>query len=348
MAERDPAAARLSRFKHITPKALRLSATDLVKRELLPGGGPLPLVIQPGADGIDLIEWAAAQRALIESELLEHGALLFRNFEINPAADFERFAAALCPNLFTDNGEHPRQNVSGKVYTPIFYPPEKKVLWHNENSFNHHWPVKIWFCCVRPAARGGETPLADSRKLYDLLAPDIRRRFSEKQIMYVRNYGTGPGLDWQTVFKTTDRAEVERQCRAARMDFQWTEGDGLRTRAVRPAVVKHPKTGQMVWFNQAQHWHIACLDAATRKALTSVFREAELPRNCYYGDGTVIEDSVMEEILACYQQLEVSFSWQARDILMLDNLLTAHARNPFAGERQLLVAMGEMLSYTAV
>ncbi|PYS87924.1 MAG: taurine catabolism dioxygenase TauD [Acidobacteria bacterium] len=348
MAERNLAAARLDRFKNITPKAVRLSEAHLIKRESLPGGGRLPLVIQPGAADVDLIEWATAHRAEIESELLDHGALLFRNFKLKPAADFERFAAALCPALFTDNGEHPRQNVSGKVYTPIFYPPDKKVLWHNENSFNHDWPVKIWFCCVQPAARGGETPLADSRKLYDQLAPSIRQRFSDKQVMYVRNYGRGPGLDWRTVFKTEDRAEVERQCRAARMAFEWTDGDGLRTRAVRPAVVKHPKTGQLVWFNQAQHWHIACLDAATRKALTSVFREADLPRTCYYGDGTVIEDSVMEEILALYQQLEVSFAWQERDILMLDNLLTAHARNPFAGARQLLVAMGGMLSYTAV
>jgi hypothetical protein len=30
---------------------------------------------------------------------------------------------------------------------------------------------------------------------------------------------------------------------------------------------------------------------------------------------------------------------------MLDNLLTAHGRNPFSGERKILVAMGEMTSY---
>jgi len=348
MSERIPAAAGFNRFRNITPKALTLSGESLVRRETLPGAGSLPLVLRPAAGGVDLVEWAASNGAFVERLLLEHGALLFRGFGLDPVEDFERFAAALCPTLFTDNGEHPRQSLGGKVYTPIFYPPEKKVLWHNENSFNYRWPRKIWFCCVTPAAAGGETPLADSRGFYDLLAPRIRDRFAEKQVMYVRNYGKGPGLDWRTVFKTEDRSEVERQCRESLMDFEWTAGDGLRTRAVRPAVVRHPQTGRTVWFNQAQHWHTSCLDAATRKALSSVFREQDLPRHCYYGDGTPIEDSDMAEILSLYQQLEVSFPWQARDILMVDNLSVAHARNPFNGERKLLVAMGELLSYGEV
>lgn len=348
MSETTPAPAGPGRFMKVTPKAVTLSGESLVRRETLPGGGTLPLVLRPGAEGVDLVEWAASNRDFVEARLLEHGALLFRGFGLDPAADFERFAATLCTSLFADNGEHPRQSLGGKVYTPIFYPADKKVLWHNENSFNYRWPRKLWFCCVRPAEGGGETPLADSRLLYELLAPRVRDPFVERQVMYVRNYGKGPGLDWQTVFKTDDRAEVERQCRESQMEFEWTGDDGLRTRAVRPAVVSHPQTGRAVWFNQAQHWHPSCLDPATRRALASVFREDELPRNCYYGDGRPIPDSDMEEILALYRRLEVSFPWQARDILMLDNLSTAHARNPFAGERKLLVAMGDLLSYGEV
>jgi alpha-ketoglutarate-dependent taurine dioxygenase len=322
-----------------------LPEVSLVKTGALPGGGRLPLVIEPDADDVDLVEWSTNNKDLVETKLLAHGALLFRNFKLSLIPDFERFAMSLCPVLFNDNGEHPRQNVSGNVYTPVFYPSEKKILWHNENSFNHQWPLKIWFACVQPAAEGGETPIVDSRKVYELLDPEIRETFAAKQIMYVRNYGKGPGLEWQTVFNTTDKAEVERRCRTSRMDFEWTTNDGLRTSAVRPAVIAHPQTGEMSWFNQAQHWHLSCLDQATRKSLTSVFAERDLPRNCYYGDGSPIEDAVMNEILALYQRLEVSFSWRRNDIMLLDNVLTAHARNSFAGKRKLLVAMGEMLTY---
>jgi alpha-ketoglutarate-dependent taurine dioxygenase len=129
------------------------------------------------------------------------------------------------------------------------------------------------------------------------------------------------------------------------MEFEWKNGNRLRTRSVRPAVVNHPETGESSWFNQAQHWHIACLDDEVRASLLSSFEPEDLPRHCYYGDGSPIDDSVMKRILEVYSELEVSFPWRSRDVLMLDNLLTAHGRNPFSGERKILVAMGEMTSY---
>jgi len=219
------------------------------------------------------------------------------------------------------------------------------LLWHNENSFNHRWPGKIFFCCVEPAQQGGETPIVDGRKVFEAIDRKIKERFIEKGVMYVRNYSRELGLDWQTVFQTTHKREVEERCKQNRMQLEWREGDRLQTKCVRPAVVKHPKTGELAWFNQAQHWHVSCLDPATRQSIFALFEEKDYPRNCYYGDGTQIEDEVMRAILRVYAGLEVTFSWRRGDILMLDNLLTAHGRNAFKGERKLLVAMGDMLSY---
>jgi alpha-ketoglutarate-dependent taurine dioxygenase len=108
-------------------------------------------------------------------------------------------------------------------------------------------------------------------------------------------------------------------------------------------VTTHPKTGEKVWFNQLQHWHPSCLDQATRQSMLSLFREQELPRNCYYGDGSIIEDSVMKHVGEVYRNTAVSFPWQRGDILMIDNMLTAHARNTYEGPRKILVAMGEMV-----
>jgi hypothetical protein len=127
------------------------------------------------------------------------------------------------------------------------------------------------------------------------------------------------------------------------MAFEWKDNNGLRTRQVCPAVARHPKGGEDVWFNQIQHWHLACLDPATRESLLSLFLEEDLPRNCYYGDGSPIENSVIEEINEVYRRMAVSFPWQKRDILMLDNMLTAHGRNPYTGQRRIVVAMGEMI-----
>jgi alpha-ketoglutarate-dependent taurine dioxygenase len=255
---------------------------------------------------------------------------------------FERFAASVCSELFNENGEHPRESVSGNVYTPVYYPPDQKLLWHNENSFNLRWPMKILFGCARPADRGGETPIVDSRRVFEEIDPEVRRRFLDKQVTYQRNFGAGVGLDWQTVFQTDDRAELERQAAAEGIEIEWKGPDHLCTRFRRPAAARHPVTGEWTWFNQAQHWHVSCLDPETRESMQSLFASEDLPRNCYYGDGTPISDEDMAHILSVYERLEVSFPWQQGDVLLLDNMLVAHARNPFEGERRLLVSLGEM------
>ncbi len=190
--------------------------------------------------------------------------------------------------------------------------------------------------------------MVDSRRVYEAIDPRVRERFVERGVMYVRNYGTGLGLGWREVFATDSRQEVERKCREARMEFRWKGDDQLMTSCVRPAVVKHPRTGELSWFNQAQHWHVSCLDEATRESTRKLFSEQDMPRNCYYGDGTPIEDEVMDSILETYRRLEVSFAWERGDVMLVDNILAAHGRNSFEGERELLVTMGGMLTYDDV
>jgi amino acid adenylation domain-containing protein/FkbM family methyltransferase len=342
------AASSFQKFKGVKPKAVQSSAGELVAEQPSTGGRALPLIFEPRADGLDLADWASHNRALVNERLARHGAVLFRGFPLRPERDFARVTRALCDDLFIENGEHPRRSLGDHVYTPVFYPPEEMLLWHNENSFNHRWPMKLWFCCERPADRGGETPLADSREVFRRLDPRLRERFLSRGVMYVRNYGGGLGLTWQEVFQTDDPAEAERRCREAGMELEWGPEGRARTRCVRPAAVRHPLTGEPTWFNQAQHWHVSCLDPRTRDSIAAVFRVEDYPRHCYYGDGSPIEDSAMEEILGVYRAAEVVTPWRAGDILMVDNLLTAHARRPFEGERRLLVAMGEMGSYDEV
>ncbi|WP_414529759.1 TauD/TfdA family dioxygenase [Nodularia chucula] len=338
----------LKTLGNIRRKSVNLLQSKLIATEFLQPGKTLPLVMKPAIVELDLADWLADNQDLIETALVRHGAILFRGFNLDNALAFEQVCLRLCPELFNENGEHPRATISGKVYTPVFYPPEKQLLWHNENSFNHRWPRKIFFGCQQPAQQGGETPIVDSRQVFQRINPKIREQFMEKKVMYQRNYESGLGLDWQTVFQTHNQAEVEAICRQNLMNFTWKNHGGLRTRSVRPAVVRHPQTGEMCWFTQAQHWHISCLDQETRDSLLSLFPEEDLPRNCYYGDGSVIEDSIMEEICGIYQELEETFPWQTGDLLMLDNLLTAHGRNPFSGKRKLLVAMGELMNFDEI
>jgi hypothetical protein len=165
--------------------------------------------------------------------------------------------------------------------------------------------------------------------------------------MYMRTYGGGVGRDWPAVFGTERREEVEAHCRSEGLTFGWLPDGRLRTSCVRPAIVRHPRTGELSWFNQAQHWHTSCLDPVTRASLMTTFPAHTLPRDCRFGDGTPIADDTMGHVLAAYRRLEVVPPWRPGDILLVDNVLTAHARNPYAGERRLLVAMGELTGFDA-
>ena len=169
----------------------------------------------------------------------------------------------------------------------------------------------------------------------------IRRRFVELGWMYVRNFHPGFGLSWQTVFQTDDRVRVEAYCAEAGLTCEWRGGDRLRTSQVRPAIARHPRTGEEAWFNHATFFHVSTLPAAVREPFVAGFGEDELPNNTYYGDGSPIEPEVVEHLRGAYRAEMVELAWESGDVLLIDNLLTAHARNPFAGARKVVVAMAD-------
>jgi alpha-ketoglutarate-dependent taurine dioxygenase len=231
--------------------------------------------------------------------------------------------------------------VTGAVYTSTDHPADQHILLHNEQSYTLNWPMKIWFHCIRPADEGGRTPIADSREIYKRIDRGIVEKFRRLGILYVRNLGGGLGLSWQEVYQTADRAVVERYCKEARIEWEWKDDNRLRTFQARPAIRQHPKTGEYVWFNHGLFFHITSLARDIRESIAAGVDEEDFPFNTYYGDGSRIEPSVLDEIRGAYQDETVSFPWQQGDVLMLDNMLVAHGREPYSGPRKVVVIMAE-------
>ena len=330
-------------FRASTRRPVRVSTESFVKYHWLGPDRQLPLVIEPAIETLDAVAWIQTVWQELESRLLEYGAILFRNFDLGTVARFGQFVRAVQPDLLPYmERSSPRSLVGSGIYTSTDYPANQSIRFHNEQSYTRRWPMKLWFFCESPAAEGGATPIADGRRVLALLPQQIRESFIKKKTMYVRNYGGGLGLSWQTAFQTDDRLQVERYCREVDIGFEWLEENRLRTRQVFETVVRHPKSGEALWFEHAAFFHISSLPPQIQEAILHEFDEADLPINTYYGDGSRIETAVINEIHEAYRQVAVSFAWQKGDLLLIDNMLVSHSREPFKGQRRILVAMSEL------
>lgn len=328
--------------KSLKPKTFDMSSEALVRIEQVRPDLAVPLVVTPNLPGVDLPSWAENNLDFIEQKLAQCGGLLFRGFGLRGDQDLDNFLRAIrLDRMHYMEGATPRVELREKVYTSTEYPSDQWIALHNELNYVLTWPMKIFFFCVTPPESGGETPIADVRKVYERLDPKTRQRFSEKGWMLVRNFGEHMSLPWQSSFRLTEPAELEDYCRKSRIEWRWKDNGNLRTQQVRPAMRQHPRTGEWVWFNHVAFWHDSSLDPTVRSMFLSEFGKENLPYNTYYGDGQTIEDSVVEELREAYRQETVAVPWQQGDLLMLDNMLVAHGRNPFTGIRRILAAMGE-------
>lgn len=337
-------------------------------------GEPLPLVIEPGAAPLDaegLAGWLRAHRGWIEGRLTAHGAVLLRGFPVSDAPRFERVARAVSPELKNDYlGTSPRDALTPHVFSASELPPYYPIPQHCEMSFTRTPPARLFFgCLIAPRGAGGETPIVDFRKVYRDLDPEVRARFVARGVRNLRCYcgpEGGSRLDlwklkrWDEMFRTTDRATVEARCRENGFDFTWLPGGRLRLVNVQPAARPHPVTGEPVWFNHAQVFHLSTAPAEYRRILRRQPRldlrllagfagamvwlkrrltaDEDQAMQCTYGDGAPIEDRDMEAVRDAIWQNLVTFRWREGDVLLLDNFAVAHGRMPYRGPRAVVVS----------
>lgn len=319
-----------------------VASDSIVEEGCLSPDQPFPPVISPTLPGVEVTEWARLNAEMVEARVREHGGVLLRGFDVPSPESFQTVVQAIYPDLAEYNDQTtPRTKVEGQVYTSTEYPASQVIEQHSEMSYAREAPQRIIFHCAIPSPEGGETPLADNRTVLERLPAEVRDTFAAKGVMYIRNYREELGLPWQTAFQTEDRAQAEERFRAQDMQFEWTDDGGLRLRHVGPALIAHPLTGQPIWFNQADHFHTSSLPSEVRQGLLANFPEEDAPQHACFGDGSPIPEEWLAEVRRAYEGAKVKFPWQGGDILVLDNPLITHGREPFKGDRKVLVAMAD-------
>lgn len=322
----------------------------------------LPAVIRPRQP--DQSGPAAVAALLAQPEarqlLRRHGAILFRGFGLSGLADFDAVVDAHYGKEVSVNvgGLSPRGTLlQDKIYESTRFPAHLRLHQHNEYSHMAHPPRDLFFYCDQPATEGGETPLADSRRILAEIPEPIRREFEARGVRYQRHYYgrfwfpllrllnrfVGLHRPWQEALGAKTRGEAAARCRelGLRLNWQW---DGSATVACTlPALASHPDSGERVWFNQSAAQQVTPKVYGWPRFLgyRLMYPLGGLrPFHTAYGDGGRIPLRQLNAILEATDRVTVSFPWEAGDLLWLDNFLVTHGRMPYKGPRRVMVALG--------
>lgn len=315
----------------------RGSATATLNLDLQPGKPPLLVAEATG----DAARWVAEQHGALRSLVRETGSLLVRGLALREVAEIEAVFRQLGNLTLETEAFAPRRRYAPDVYSSSRWPPNQPMCMHHELSYRLEVPGLMLFACLIAPMGGGATPVADATAVLEALPPDLVQRFERLGWLLIRNYTEGIGATLADAFGTDDRHAVERYCHANAIDLEWGEGGVLRTRQRRSAVARHPGSGRRCWFNQIAFLNQWTLAPEVREYLVEEYGEDGLPFNTRFGNGDPIGADVVRTINEVYEAHTVREPWQAGDLLLVDNIGTAHAREPFEGPREIVVAMAD-------
>ena len=310
---------------------------------------PLDMVLQPSKPPMlraevtgDALNWAAEHRDALRAIVVEHGSVLVRGLGLRDAAEVGAVFQRLVTGLMTEKEAFAsRRAYPDGVYSSSTWPSNQPMCMHHELSYPLEFPGLMLFACLVAPTDGGATAVADSPTVLDALPTELIKRFEREGWLLTRNYNDEIGVSFAEAFGTEDGGAVESYCRANAIEFEWQPDGGLRTRQRRSAVVRHPVTGQRCWFNQIAFLNEWTIDPEVREYLVDVYGADGLPFNTHFGNGDAIGEDVVQMLNQVYEANTARKPWQAGDLMLVDNIRTAHSREPFEGPREVLVALAD-------
>jgi alpha-ketoglutarate-dependent taurine dioxygenase len=324
-----------------------------------------PFVVRqaaPAATADDLCTLIRSRRSDIEERVTAHGAILFRGFGVFESEDLRRVALEISPTLSSYvRGTTPREAVSQDVYNTTSWPRRLEIFMHCEMTYATDPPEKIIFACQTEPEVGGETPIADCRRVLERISPAVRDAVARRGLRIVQNLKPsghrGRYVFHQTIknlFGHEDPEKIAQYCDQFGIQRRYKPNGLLELVTPLVGIIRHPRTGEAVWFNHVVEfcWQrsvmtrtlgnpigAAIATMIERMADLMMIAEDDLPIYARYGDGGKIPLADVENIQRAYRAETVSFSWQRGDVLLLDNLSVAHSRRAFSGPRKVLTVL---------
>jgi alpha-ketoglutarate-dependent taurine dioxygenase len=307
------------------------------------------VTLQPGRPPVlgadpsgDAAGWVAEHSAALRAAVAEHGSLLVRGLGLGDADQAGDVFRSLAEPLMAEREAFaPRQTYSENVYSSVKWPANQPMCMHHELSYTRESPGLMLFACLRAPATGGATAVADSAAVLEALPRELVERFEKEGWLLTRSYNDEIGASFAEAFGTEDPRAIEDYCRANAIQTSWQSDGSLRTSQRRSAVVVHPVSGVRCWFNQVAFLNEWTLDPEVREFLVEVYGTEGLPFNTRFGNGEPIGEDVVRLLNEVYDAHTAREPWQAGDLMLVDNVRSAHSREAFEGAREVVVAMAD-------
>lgn len=336
----------------------------------------LPLIIEAKDEEVatpqGLKAFIKKYNSAFTNHLLEHGAILFRGFNITtPELFLASIKACSLGELFHyDSCMVPRTKIIEEgIYTSVNLGEHIAVPMHSEKSYDPEFPSHIYFNALHVAEKGGSTLLANASNVWEALPSSLQKKLTEKNILYRKYYYgksvlhkliryIGKGINsttWMEAFNTEKKSVVEARMKNGTHIWRWVKkGNGLITEITLPASRQHPISNKTVWFNQSDHrnYYYNAFQAMKFYLKNPIAQKimrfkSLLPYVTFFGDGESISRIEANIIHQAIQKNIARFQWQIGDFLVVDNYLCMHGKEPHIGKRYLLVGMTQKCIITS-
>ena len=288
----------------------------------------------------DAADWSGQNRAELLKLATRHGAVLFRDFPLATAEDFDAFLAALDLTNFPYRkslSNAVRVNRTERVFSANEAPPQVQIFFHHEMAQTPLFPRYILFFCEVAAEEGGATPICRSDVLYDRLAnrcPEFIRDCETKGLRYTSvmpaadDPQSGMGRSWQSTLGVSSRKDAEARLAELGYLWQWLADDCLKVTTPTLPAVMQVAPGRKTFFNQLIAAYCGWKDS--RNDPSDAIR---------HGDGSRLDGASVMQAVELANELAFDIPWKPGDVALLDNRVAMHARRPFCGTRKILASL---------
>lgn len=243
------------------------------------------------------------------------GALLLRGFRAD-VGDFREFVE----RMVTEPVFHP--NYQRKAAQPdravlLVDPNEVAIPAHSELAYTPLCPELIFFYCVRPAEKKGESTVYDGLRALELMEATTRDTFYEKRLKWsmvphLPKTSWAPWLGVDDIAGATARLELIDD-----LQFEFDSEEGLYYEYLVSAIQE-----SRLWPGDS--FSNSCLLGSPKVV---------------FEDGSEISQDLRWDALDATESVAVEVPWQVGDVVMLDNIRYMHGRRGFPGHSRSIASM---------